>query len=361
MSAPAVESSDKSMQRTAEEIRRWIVGELSRCLRVDSASIDSTKPLYSFGVDSLTAIMMTGALADWLNRDLPASLLWDYSTIDALVAGLADSQAPQASPSPGIVNLQPRGNRSPLFCFPGVKGHPVTFQSLASLLGQDQPCYGLVVPGFAGEQEPFRTVEEIAARLLERIRLLQPHGPYQFLGYSFGGLLALEAAQQLKAAGQSVSLLAMYDTFAPGGRTVRPFWQRITLHGYLIARYPDRLPYLIRRFKEHRTDRMGKIEFQRAVATGTAEPSLVISRKVEDANSQAAIDYVPRLYEGKIILFRAMQRELHNIFYRIDSNNGWCEFAGSGVERVDLPGTHLTVLSDNHTALAARTLSRYLI
>src|SRR5437773_3104337 len=45
---------------------------------------------------------------------------------------------------------------------------------------------------------------------------LQPEGPYYVCGASFGGLLAYETAQQLKARGQEVALLALFDTYGPG-------------------------------------------------------------------------------------------------------------------------------------------------
>ena len=40
-----------------------------------------------------------------------------------------------------------------------------------------------------------------------------PHGPYHFLGWSFGGVIAHEMATQLQAAGEQVRFLCMLDSY----------------------------------------------------------------------------------------------------------------------------------------------------
>ena len=53
----------------------------------------------------------------------------------------------------------------------------------------------------------------MAAWYVKEIRDVQPQGPYLLGGWSMGGLIALEAARQLLAAGQAVALVAMFDTY----------------------------------------------------------------------------------------------------------------------------------------------------
>ena len=59
---------------------------------------------------------------------------------------------------------------------------------------------------------PLTSLQAIAARFIREMRSLQPEGPYALGGISFGGMVALEIAQQLLASGQRVSLLALLDT-----------------------------------------------------------------------------------------------------------------------------------------------------
>ena len=73
---------------------------------------------------------------------------------------------------------------------------------------------------------PDHTIEAIAAHCIESMRTVQPTGPYLVAGYSAGGVVAFEVAQQLAAAGQQVALLALLDTYAPQATTAQPWRQR---------------------------------------------------------------------------------------------------------------------------------------
>jgi thioesterase domain-containing protein len=91
----------------------------------------------------------------------------------------------------------------------------LSYYELAYLWGFDQPFYGLQPLGLDGEQSPFTRIEEMAAHYIEALRQVQPSGPYFLGGWSFGGLVAFEMAQQLLRAGHQVALLAIFDTLAP--------------------------------------------------------------------------------------------------------------------------------------------------
>src|SRR6476661_399190 len=87
-----VVDENASTARSASEIRCWIVNELAGSLKTTPEEIDAAAPLQSLGIDSLAALGMTGGLAGWLGRDLPATLLWDYPSIDAIAEGLAERE-----------------------------------------------------------------------------------------------------------------------------------------------------------------------------------------------------------------------------------------------------------------------------
>ena len=86
--------------------------------------------------------------------------------------------------------------------------------SFSRYLGDDQPCYGIRPHGQDGRKAP-DTVEEMAADYLRQIRGVQPQGPYLIGGFSFGGLVAYEMAQQLRQSGQDVGLLVLIDPTPP--------------------------------------------------------------------------------------------------------------------------------------------------
>jgi acyl carrier protein len=73
----------------AESIRAWMVLRLSEALEIRAEDIDVHAPLISYGLSSIVAFSLTGDLADWLGRELPAALFWDYPTVELLARHLS--------------------------------------------------------------------------------------------------------------------------------------------------------------------------------------------------------------------------------------------------------------------------------
>jgi len=101
---PAAESRDVLSPRVSgsppagdAEVRAWVVRRVAAALAVAESAVDTGASLIALGLDSLTLFAMTGELAEWLDRDLPASLLFEVASIDDLLAALA---VPGASRDP---------------------------------------------------------------------------------------------------------------------------------------------------------------------------------------------------------------------------------------------------------------------
>lgn len=77
---------------SAGVIRDWLVRYAAKEMSLPPERIDPHAPITSLGLDSLTLIMLTGDLAEWMNQDLPASLLHDHSTMDSLARSLAEEE-----------------------------------------------------------------------------------------------------------------------------------------------------------------------------------------------------------------------------------------------------------------------------
>ena len=82
--------------RDAADIRQWIRARVAKQLGVPPDAVDPTHPFDSYGLDSIKGFTLTCDLADWLNVDLPAELLWEYPTIADLAQHLAASQSSTA-------------------------------------------------------------------------------------------------------------------------------------------------------------------------------------------------------------------------------------------------------------------------
>lgn len=112
-------------------------------------------------------------------------------------------------------NLKTLREGSPrLFLFPATEGSVGYMNGYLPHIPGSWGVYGCQSPGLDGEQDPHRTVEELAAHSVREIRLIQPEGPYYLAGNCMGGLPAFEAARQLQEAGAEVALvLHLMPTF----------------------------------------------------------------------------------------------------------------------------------------------------
>jgi thioesterase domain-containing protein len=237
------------------------------------------------------------------------------------------------------------------------------FYDLARYLGPGQPFFGLQPQGLDGKHPCLTRVEDMAVYYISEMRRVQPEGPYFLGGYSFGGLVALEMAQQLKAQGQEVGLLVLLDTllihlgqspetWVSGGKLTRFFrsiWS--TALGVFQVPAEQRQLYLSEIARRRRE------EIRRRLRHLTLPPGLRRAlMQVEIACEQAQAAYVPRVYPGRIILFRSRDRRpTHR-----DPRTGWSAYAGRGLEIYEIAGDHYNILLEPQVRLVARQLTEIL-
>ena len=92
----------------------------------------------------------------------------------------------------------------------------IVFKSLVNEIDDEQPLYGLQPKGLNPEVEPLESIESIAAGYVEEIIAANPNGPYSIVGYSAGGVIALEMAKQFHSQGKKVSFIGLLDTYYDG-------------------------------------------------------------------------------------------------------------------------------------------------
>lgn len=74
---------------THESLRSWLVADLARRVQVPESEIDTAKPFDSYGLDSRSAVAVSGALEKVVHRRLSPAMLFDHGTIDDLVGYLS--------------------------------------------------------------------------------------------------------------------------------------------------------------------------------------------------------------------------------------------------------------------------------
>ena len=168
---------------------------------------------FELGGHSLLAVRIFSEIEKMFGDRLPLATLFQTPTIEKLAIDL-DDRSWKRSLSP-LVAIQPRGSMPPFFGVHAGYGDVMFYSELARCLGKDQPFYALQAEGLKLCAMRYTSIEAIASYYLQEIRQVQAHGPYFLGGYCLGGVIAFETAQQLRATGEEVALLVLFDTHNP--------------------------------------------------------------------------------------------------------------------------------------------------
>jgi amino acid adenylation domain-containing protein len=168
---------------------------------------------FDVGGHSLLAVLVATRIARELRRPCPLPLLFRYPTIATLAAALEPTPSQRDG---SVVTLQSAGDGPPVFCISGVD----LYQSVANELAPGFPVYGMFSQVEAAhwanvDRASASSVSELAADYVATIRDMHPSGPYVLVGFSFGGVIAYEMAQQLVNAAVDVPLLVILDSDPP--------------------------------------------------------------------------------------------------------------------------------------------------
>jgi aspartate racemase len=302
-------------------------------------------------------VKLFAQILESLGKALPLATLFSAPTVEQLANILRQDGWLPAWKS--LVAIQTGGIKKPLFCIHAIGGNVLSYQGLASYLGEDQPVYGLQARGLDGQEEPHTRVEEMAADYIKEIRTVQPHGPYFMAGHSLGGIVAFEIAQQLAKAGERVALLALFDTFSPVlfNKETPPLRYQISIHKLNLSRLKptERLSYVTDRVKWKIEGLRQKLTDKFCLWAGRPNPDLIPEtfRLVEEANRQAVRNYLPQVYPGRVTLFRSIERPTRKYYEPL---LGWGELASGGVEVVEVPGHHKTMILEPYVRFLAEKL-----
>ena len=269
---------------------------------------------FELGGNSLLATRLFAEIDRVLHIHLPISTLFYAKTI-AEFAGLVEKQHSGDSWS-SLVPIQPNGSRIPFFCVHGGGGNVLIYRDLSRHLGPDQPFYGLQSQGLDGKRDLLPRIEAMASLYVEEIKKVQPHGPYYLGGYCLGGTIALEMAQQLRAGGQEVTIVALFDT-VNWMRLRKRNWidllryhvERIYFHAknFLLLDVRGMRRFLLEKWKvlqSRTTVWKGSLlsRFSGNTVSNTSESRLL--SRLWKVNDEASLAYIPKPYLGRIADFR---------------------------------------------------------
>jgi amino acid adenylation domain-containing protein len=297
---------------------------------------------FDLGGDSLLAVRLMARIQARIGRALPVSMLFRRPTIELLAEALRDADVEIHRAA--LVPIRTGGELPPLFFVHPVGGDVLCYAELSRLLGERQPFYGLQVPDL---DEPLSTIPEMAAHYAAAIREAVPHGPYRLGGWSMGGVLALEIAQRLTEAGETVEIVAVIDLVEPPGPasvvTDEPTvlsWFARDLAGLVDATWAPS-PEL---FRPSNGRSALEILHDEACRASVLPPNIdiatlgrIVARFTR--NSRALVAHAPQSYPGRVRFFRGVDGTTPE-----ETIDAWTLLFTGDAEVIDVPGDHYTMM-----------------
>jgi thioesterase domain-containing protein len=205
----------------------------------------------------------------------------------------------------------------------------------------------------------------MAAHYIKEMQTVQPEGPYLLGGRSLGGTVAFEMACQLRAQNQEVALLALLDTDPMGYHKLLP---ESSSDFRKIHRFVKRAKGHLSNLSTLNTrEKVGYFQGKAKYVPGKIKnkiwqavykfylkanrPLPRILQSVQEFNFMAVMNYVPKIYPGKVTLFWASE-DLRGSY---DVQEGWNFLAGA-VETHNIPGNHLNIVKEPYVQELAEKL-----
>ena len=378
--------ASEDYQAPGTETERGLAAIWSELLGVERIGLQDN--FFDLGGHSLMAIRVAAQVQERLGVDVPLRDFFDApfvkdlaATVDRLKRGDVADSDPVAT-DPCVMPIRVDGSRDPFFCIEGT-GRGGVYKGLAASLDPDMPVYALHPHFWETGGDAIGTVEEIAARYVQSVRAIQPHGPYYLGGWSFGGTVSYEMAQQFRRAGEPVAFVGLMESFATnpaksslghGVARVRTFVNKVrvrlimiyktlpNIRGYIrdgfrlllggngesVERRLSLREYLT--FIWHDINRQYFLKQAGLDAPDSGQGRLAMLddpyvRRVTNAIAHNVItsdEYAIDSYPGRVTVFRAE----HDPWREADKDPtlGWAKFAEEGVEVHVVPGNHMVLL-----------------
>jgi len=299
--APDLARGEAGYVASRNETEEIVAGIWSEVLGVDRVGVHDN--FFELGGHSLLGTQVIAKVRTRFAVDLPLRTLFEAPTVAGMSERLNDSTAGKddAHSLAVLLPLRTQGSRPPLFCIHPVSGLAWPYAGLIRHL-PEHPLYGLQARGLTGAETLATSIDAMAVDYLAEIRSVQPAGPYNLLGWSFGSLVAHRIATMLQEQGQKVALLGMLDGYPP--KPDRQRFNRQELIRYLLTTIDldqldlqnETLPWddikaALRRFDDPLAD--------------FSEHDLLIMLDVMHNLSQLGSTFHPDRFHGDIVLFVA--------------------------------------------------------
>ncbi|SDW58398.1 amino acid adenylation domain-containing protein [Arthrobacter sp. cf158] len=312
-------------------------------LSLDKAGVDES--FFELGGHSFLAQPLIARINAALGVSLQVQALFRAPTVEGLLAeadrGVEDGAAESLRQ---VLPLRTSGTKAPLFAVHPASGIAWGYASMLGLLDPERPLIGLQMPGM----EPGAThavtaldLTELADSYIDRIKSVQPAGPYHLLGWSFGGHLVHRLATRLQDLGDEVASLAILDAF-PGNQENN---DDVGAGAGIWAAYLEAQGYDLDESDHEYLDGAKAQEILRRNHNplGTV-PLDAVQAMVENFPVLARLirEQEPAVFDGDLLLFRATA----DVPEGTPGAEAWAPYVTGSITDIEVPDRHSRILSD---------------
>ncbi|MCB9183924.1 MAG: alpha/beta fold hydrolase [Flavobacteriales bacterium] len=216
----------------------------------------------------------------------------------------------------------------PVVCVHGDEANKL----LPGHLDDKRPFYAFIHQGFGGTRVRLNRLETIARRFLKELSDAMIKPPFVLCGYSFGGLVAFEMAQQInKKSPDAVPLVALIDSYSPdlhvqAMKADQQFYVRVK-NGIIKAAL---MPYL---------------------ATDARMPGKLHHYHIISTYDKAVKAYTPKPFSGRLMVLKAQDA------WGPD-DLGWSSVAGGELDVYQVPADHFNIIKEPSIGFVAEALEQ---
>jgi nonribosomal peptide synthetase DhbF len=248
---------------------------------------------FELGGHSLLATRLISRMRASLDVEIAIRVLFEAPTVEALAGRLGEAAAAR-SDFEALLPIRPNGSLRPLFCIHPAVGLSWSFSRFIGHIPSGHPIYGLQARSLIRREMLPHNIERMAADYLGVIREVQPNGPYNLLGWSFGGLVAHAMSTRLQGMDEEVSLLALLDSY--------PLDRENLLNGYDEKRDRQFLSAMTDDTLREMLQGLGR---DGHVLSPLAEEDYKAVKHACENNMRIIRTFSPERFEGDVLLFVA--------------------------------------------------------
>ena len=394
--------SELGAQGPRNELEAAVARVMGKVLNAEHVGV--TDDFFLIGGHSMLAVRLVGLLNRELGLSLNLRSLFENPTVEKLALAIrpppaaagsaprawsaASSQPAEATELDVLSLIRAGQGGTPVFFVHDGFGETLAYRSLAYRLRAELPVYGLYPLAAQGVGMVHTRIPAMAAHYVERLRSVQPHGPYLLAGLCAGGVVAFEMARQLQQQGEAIGAVVLIDAndVAARKRIGRYALAQIRRHGlqfaqraawsqpWLSARAAAELAANIVRMAGHQLgSRLASALHNRRVARlqacldkGELPPPSLRTLSVDQIYNFAELNHAdPGSLNADVLLVRATHgngdigdEPFVNLY--ADPLLGWGGRVRGTVHAVDLPGGHYSVFQEPHVQALATSIQAHI-